>query len=127
MARRYVDDRPSETGQNPLVPLPSRAIVNAAYDVQDERVFDIVAAHPRVAALLDEIVVRTPQYFPEASGLVIRSQNDPEDGSLSWYVVIRVTDPADVATTQLHRFDHEWWLDAGAMVDPELIVTIEPA
>lgn len=127
MARQYVDDRPSETGQSPLASLPPRATVNAAYDVQDERVFDIVAAHPDVAAILDEIVRRAPEYFPEATALVIRSQNDPEDGSLSWFVVIETPVPGDVATAQLRRFDHGWWLDDGALVEPEFIVTIEPA
>lgn len=126
MASQHVGTRSLEPEPVQLIPPPSRARIDPAYDIQDDRVLDIVAEHPEVAALLDEIATRTPEYFPEGSGLVIRSQTDPEDGSLNWYVVIEVPIPADVATAQLYRFDHEWWLDAGALVDPELIVTIEP-
>ena len=126
MASQHVDTRSPATEQVRLVS-PSQATIDPAYDVQDDRVLAIVAAHPDVAALLDEIATRAPAYFPEATGLVIRSQTDPEDGSLSWYVVIQSPIPADLATSQLRRFDHEWWLGDGAMIDPELIVTIEPS
>lgn len=127
MASQPVDTHASDPSPIELAPSPVRALIDPAYDIQDDRVLDIAAAHPDIAALLDEIAARTPAYFPEATGLVIRSHSDPEDGSLSWFIVIQTPISADVATAQLRRFDHEWWLDDGAMVDPELIVTIEPA
>ena len=124
MASQHVDTRAPETEPIQLVPPPSRATIDSAYDIQDDRVLDIVAAHPDVAALLDEIATRTPEYFPEATGLVIRSQTDPEDGSLSWYVEILTPRPMEEAVAQLHRFDHEWWLAAGARIEPEFIFTM---
>ena len=127
MASHPIDTHSAETEPVQMAPSPSGAMIDPAYDIQDDRVLDIVAAYPDVAALLDEIAARTPAYFPEATGLVIRSQTDPDDSSLSWYVVIQTPITADVATAQLYRFDHEWWLDGGALVDPEFIVTIEPA
>lgn len=124
MASQYVDEHPAESGPVQLVPLSSRSTIDPAYDVQDERVFDIVAAHPDVAALLDEIARRTPQYFPEATGLVIRSQSDPEDGSFSWYVEVETPGTVEQVLDQLRRFDHEWWLAAKANIDPEFVFTL---
>lgn len=124
MASRSVDTHSSETEPVQLVPPPSRATIDPAYDIQDDRVLDIVAAHPDVAALLDEIATRTPEYFPEATGLVIRSQTDPEDGSLSWVVEILTPATVDQVVDQLHRFDHEWWFATGAMIEPEIIFTV---
>jgi hypothetical protein len=124
MASQHVGTRSSEPEPVQLVPPPSRARIDPAYDIQDDRVLDIVAEHPEVATLLDEIATRTPEYFPEASGLVIRSQTDPEDGSLSWYVEILTPATVDQLVDQLHRFDHEWWLAAGAKIEPEIIFTV---
>ncbi len=115
----------SETEPVRLVSPPSRTTINPAYDIQDDRVLDIVAAHPEVAALLDEIAMRTPEYFPEATGLVIRSQTDPDDGSLSWVVEILNPATVDQVVDQLYRFDHEWWLKAKTDVTPEFVATVE--
>ncbi len=125
MASQYVDTHPSEPEQAQLVSPTLRATIHSAYDIQDDRVLDIVATHPNVATLLDEIATRAPEYFPEASGLVIRSQQDPEDGSLSWYVEIQTPGTVDQVVDQLDRFDHEWWLAAGATIEPEFIFTVE--
>lgn len=124
MASRSVDTHSSETEPVQLVSPPSRTTIDPAYDIQDDRVLDIVAAHPEVAALLDEIARRTPAYFPEATGLVIRSQTDPDDGSLSWVVEILIPATVDQVVDQLHRFDHEWWFATGAMIEPEIIFTV---
>ena len=124
MASQSVDTRSSETEPVQLMPSPSPARIDPAYDIQDDRVLDIIAEHPDVAALLDEIAVRTPEYFPEATGLVIRSQYDPEDGTTGWYVEIRTPVTAEQVFDQLNRFDHEWWLAAGAKTEPEIVFTV---
>lgn len=124
MASQSVDTQRSETEQARPVPSASRAAIDPAYDILDDRVLDIVATHPDVATLLDEIAARTPEYFPEATNLVIRSQTDPEDGSLSWVVEILTPATVDQVVDQLHRFDHEWWLATGSKTEPEIIFTV---
>ncbi len=124
MASQHVDTHASETEPLRLTPSPARAMIDPAYDIQDDRVLDIVSAHPDVAALLEEIAARAPAYFPEATGLVIRSQTDPEDGSLNWVVEILTPATLDQVVDQLHRFDHEWWFATGAETEPEIIFTV---
>ena len=124
MASHPIDTHSAKTEPVQMAPSPSGAMIDPAYDIQDDRVLDIVAAYPDVAALLDEIAARTPAYFPEATGLVIRSQTDPEDGSLGWYVEVETSQPAEQVLEQLRRFDRDWWLTAKRDVTPEFVVTV---
>lgn len=103
----------------------SRSEVEANYDIQDERALTMLDASPDAVDLLGEIAIRAPRYFPEIVSLAIRGLDDPEDGSLSWYVVLQTPLDAADATARLRRFDHDWWLDAKPDVTPELVFTIE--
>lgn len=102
------------------------AVIKKHYQAHDwHRVESYLQADPLSAQLLVEAERHLPRVFGDSVEVFLDVTPDPSGIDHPFlYARIRTGEPRREVSKKLHRFDEEWWLDAGAGVDARLEFTV---
>jgi hypothetical protein len=101
--------------------------IDALYDVRDQGVGKVLAAHPDLIPALLDVARTVPRFFGIDARLALESVVDPEEEAAEpeLYAVIAISMSPTQAFNRLNAFDTDWWLERSRQVKPLLTVTLD--
>lgn len=88
--------------------------------------WDFVASHPFLIAILEEVRQKVSDFFPLPFNLILEVTADLETtASHALFVFIQTPLALTEALRRLDRFDDEWWLKASERAEGKLCIDVE--